>query len=123
MLSLTIKVTAAAALAQAVKVDVESKHDKLWFNAYNDSYLMKYPLPRVSEESFKASDYLTEDEYSTRLEFSIPPNMGAMVFENSNFTGKNHIFYSGDTRTKFVVDDWLATDNVPSFHWGDDLAQ
>ena len=37
MLSLTIKVTAAAALAQAVKIDLEGRHDMLWFNAYDGS--------------------------------------------------------------------------------------
>ena len=48
--------------------------------------------------------------------------MGTMVFENSNYTGKNRIYYTGDARTLLTVDPELLGD-VPSFHWGADLAQ
>lgn len=48
MLSLTTKVTAAAAFAQAVKIDAQGKHDELWLNAKNTEGTLVYPLPRAS---------------------------------------------------------------------------
>lgn len=48
--------------------------------------------------------------------------MGAMVFKNSDYTGENRIYYTGDARVLHTVDPaWLVGE--PSFYWSDDLAQ
>ena len=123
MLSLTIKVTAAAAFAQAVKIDAQAKKDDLWLNARNVAGSLVWPLPRASASSFVVTDIIpNQEDYRGRLEFSTPENMGAMVFKNSDHTGENRIYYTGDARVLHNVNPaWLVGE--PSFYWDADLAQ
>ena len=80
MLSLTIKVTAAAAFAQALKIEAQGKYEELWFNAYNANGSLAWPKPQADLESFAVSQYLDEEEYAQSLSFSTPANVGTMVF-------------------------------------------
>ena len=122
------KAAAVAALAQAIEIDAESRHDKLWINAKNASrrlYKVDGKKPEISVERFNLADYVTDmDAYAGELAFSTPPNMGTMVFEKPDFKGKNMIFYTGDARKlKKVPDSFLSESYMPSFYWTSDLAQ